>query len=65
MTSSVSSTIDCSNFFNLETSAFNASSQSELSSVGRVFLQDDQFLQGIRWSEGLSEQVLKDDYEVT
>lgn len=65
MTSSVSSTIDCSNFFDFETSSLNASSQSEIDSVGRVFVQDDQFLQCIRWSEGLSEQLLKDDFEVT
>jgi hypothetical protein len=65
MTSSISSTIDINNFFNFHTSSLSASAQSELNSVKRVYLEDDVFMQGVAWSLGLNEQVLKDDYEIT
>ena len=65
MTSSISSTIDISNFFDFYTSSLSASAQSELNTVKRVYLEDDVFMQGVAWSPGLNEQFLKDDYEIT
>lgn len=65
MTSSISALPDLSPWFNLESSALPVSSQSELDSVGRVSVSYSELSSCLRWSEGFSEQVLKDDYGIS
>lgn len=65
MTSSVSSLGTIETYFKVNTSGLAASSQSELSSVGRAYLTTSQFLSTLEWNTGYSEQRLKDLFEVT
>ena len=65
MTSSVSAIGTIETYFKINTSGLDASSQSELSSVGRTYLTTSQFLNTLEWNDGYSEQTLKDLYEVT
>ena len=65
MTSSISSIGSISTYFKIDTTVLDASSQSELSTIGRTYLTTSQFLNAVEWNDGYSEQKLKDLYEVT
>lgn len=65
MTSSVSALGTIGGYFKIDTSVLDASSQSELSSVGRTYLTTSQFLNTLEWNDGYSEQKLKDLFGVT
>ena len=62
MTSSLSS-LDSLSYFNITTSALETSSQSNLSASGRTPLSKEEFLGSLVWTEGFSEQILKDIQE--
>ena len=64
MTSSVSSIPCLSPWFSLETSSLSESSRDELSSVGRANVSYSELSSCVFWTEGYSEQVMKDDYGI-
>ena len=65
MTSSLSALPCLSPWFSLETSSLSDSNQTELDSLGRVSVSYSELSSCLFWSEGFSEQMLKDDYDIT